>query len=52
MARKIDCECGFTVRGEDDEQLLAAAREHVQSDHPEMVDKVSDEQLLSMAVDE
>ena len=52
MARKIDCECGFTVRGEDDQQLLSAAHDHIQSAHPDMVGKVTDEQLLSAAVDE
>jgi predicted small metal-binding protein len=52
MARKIDCECGFTVRGEDDQQLLAAAQEHIQGDHPEMAGQVTDDQLLSMAEDE
>jgi predicted small metal-binding protein len=52
MARKIDCECGFTVRGDDDQQLLAAAHEHIQQDHPDMVGQVTDDQLLGMAQDE
>jgi predicted small metal-binding protein len=47
MAKVINCECGFTVRGEDDQELLAQARSHIQSDHPDM--EVSDDDLLGMA---
>lgn len=49
MAKVINCECGYQVRGESDEELLANAQQHMQSDHPDMVGKVSDEQLLGMA---
>jgi predicted small metal-binding protein len=51
MAKVINCECGYTVRGEDDEELLAQARAHIQSDHPDMAEQVTDEQLLGMAED-
>ena len=51
MAKVINCECGYTVRGETDEQLLADARKHIDEAHPDMVGKVSDEDLLSMAED-
>jgi predicted small metal-binding protein len=49
VAKVINCECGYTVRGETDEELLAGAQQHMQDAHPDMVGKVSDEQLLSMA---
>jgi predicted small metal-binding protein len=49
MAKVINCECGYVVRGETDEELLADAQKHMQSDHPDMVGNVTDEQLLSMA---
>jgi predicted small metal-binding protein len=45
----INCDCGYTVRGESEEELLSAAHKHIQDDHPDMVGKVTDEQLLSMA---
>jgi predicted small metal-binding protein len=51
MARKIDCDCGYTVRGESDEELIANAEEHIRRDHPEMVGQISREQLLSMATE-
>ena len=49
MAKVINCECGHTVRGEDDQELLAQARAHIESDHPDMVGQVSDDDLLGMA---
>jgi predicted small metal-binding protein len=49
MAKVINCECGYVVRGEDDDELLADARQHIQADHPEMADSVTNEQLLAMA---
>ena len=49
MAKVINCECGYTVRGEDDQELLAQAQAHIQADHPDMVGKVSDDELLGMA---
>jgi predicted small metal-binding protein len=47
MAKVINCECGYTARGETDEELLSDVRQHVRDAHPDM--EVSDEQLLAMA---
>jgi predicted small metal-binding protein len=49
MAKVINCDCGYTARGESDEDLVRDARNHIQSDHPDMVGKVSDDDLLGMA---
>jgi predicted small metal-binding protein len=49
MAKLINCECGRVVRGDTDEELLANAQEHVNRDHPELVGKISREDLLAMA---
>ena len=49
MAKVINCECGYTVRGETDDELLSQARAHIESDHPDMAGQVSDEDLLGMA---
>ncbi len=49
MAKLINCECGQVVRGETDEELLAAAEEHVNRDHPELVGKITRDDLLGMA---
>ena len=49
MAKVINCPCGFTVRGDTDEALLAEARQHIEEAHPDKVGKVSDEELLGSA---
>jgi predicted small metal-binding protein len=41
--RAIDCPCGHRLEGQDDNELLRLAREHVERDHPEM--ERSEEQL-------
>lgn len=48
----IACECGQEVRGDDESALLAAAREHIAARHPELVGRLSDEDLRKMAREE
>ena len=52
MAKKIDCQCGETIRGETDDELVANAEQHIRDKHPDMVGTMSREQLLDMAVEE
>ena len=49
MAKLINCECGQVVRGETVDELIVNAEEHINRDHPELVGKVSREDLLGMA---
>lgn len=49
MTQVINCECGQVVRAEDDDQLVARVEEHVNRDHPELVGKLSREDVLAMA---
>ena len=49
MAKLINCECGQVVRGRNDDELVAAATEHVNSNHPELVGKLTREDILAMA---
>ena len=49
MSKLINCECGQVVRGETDEELLANAEAHVNRDHPELVGKITRDDLLAMA---
>jgi predicted small metal-binding protein len=49
MAKVINCECGYVVRGESDEELLAGARSHIQEAHPDLAGKVGDDDLMAMA---
>lgn len=45
MAKVINCECGLTLRGETDAEVLAVAEKHIEENHPDLVGTVSDEQL-------
>jgi predicted small metal-binding protein len=45
MAKLINCECGRTIRGETDEEVIGQAEEHIRESHPELVGSVSREQL-------
>ena len=51
MAKVVNCPCGTTLRGETDDELVANVDAHVRSDHPEMVDKMTREAVLGMAVE-
>jgi predicted small metal-binding protein len=49
MAKVIRCQCGFMGRGDDVEDAAAAIEAHMRSDHPELVGKVTREDLVAMA---
>lgn len=51
MAKVINCEDGVVIRGETVEELLANAREHIRTSHPEMAGTVTDADLLAMATE-
>jgi predicted small metal-binding protein len=52
MAKRIVCECGYIVRGEDDEQLVELGREHMQANHPAIAAVITTTQLLELAEEE
>jgi hypothetical protein len=47
MAKLIRCECGFVARGETDDQVIGVIQGHLASDHPDLLDSVSRDDLLS-----
>lgn len=49
MARVIACECGYTISGASDAELLANAKAHIAQAHPELVDKITDADFVAMA---
>jgi hypothetical protein len=49
MPKVINCECGQVVRGATDDELIRNAEQHVEHDHPELVGKISRDDLLGMA---
>jgi hypothetical protein len=49
MAKVIRCQCGFLGRGETAAQAATAIEAHMREDHPELVDKVTRQDLIAMA---
>ena len=49
MAMQVNCPCGETVSGENEEELVANVEAHVQDRHPDLVGTMSREQILGMA---
>ena len=49
MAKIINCDCGFVVRGDTDEELVAAAKSHAKEVHN--MDMTA-EQALALATTE
>lgn len=52
MSKVVNCECGQTVRAESDDELVAKVEEHVGRDHPELVGKLSRDDVLAMSEEE
>jgi len=46
MAKLIRCECGFVARGDTDDEVIDAIRDHMRSDHPALLDTVGRDDLL------
>ena len=49
VSKLINCECGYVVRGSDEDELIRNAERHVGEAHPELVGKMSRDDLLGMA---
>ena len=49
MAKVINCPCGYVVRGDTDEELLAGAHQHMEEAHADREQTPSDEELLASA---
>ena len=45
MAKQITCECGYVIRGNDEREVMQGTRDHMRADQPELLDKVSDDDL-------
>jgi predicted small metal-binding protein len=49
MAYVINCDCGYVVRAETEDELVENANAHIEDAHPDMIGKVSREDFLAMA---
>jgi predicted small metal-binding protein len=46
VAKLIRCECGFVARGDSDEDVVGKIRAHMATDHPALLETVTDEDLV------
>lgn len=49
MAQVVHCECGTDVEAETEDELVSKVEKHVSENHPELVGKMSREQILEMS---
>ena len=49
MTKVINCECGEVLRAEDDDELVQAVEGHVAEAHPDLVGKMTRDDILAMA---
>ena len=47
MSRQIKCECGFVARGETDDEVVAQIERHIRSDHPELAESLTRDEIAS-----
>lgn len=49
MALVMTCECGAVVRAETEDELIASVERHLDEQHPDLVGKVSRDDIIAMA---
>jgi predicted small metal-binding protein len=49
MAYTITCNCGYVIRGDTGDEVVQRAQDHIQDAHPDLVGKISAEDLSAMA---
>ena len=47
--KRINCVCGYVIQGDDDDELWDNAQQHLDVDHPDLVGKVSRDDILAQA---
>lgn len=48
MSLLVNCECGRIIEGETQEEIVSKVEQHVSEDHPELVGKLSREDIVAM----
>jgi predicted small metal-binding protein len=48
MARQITCECEYIVRGETEDEIVDLTRDHLRSDHPQLADRVTRDEIVAL----
>jgi predicted small metal-binding protein len=45
MASQVTCECGYVMRDDDEDRVVALVRDHISTDHPELLDMATPEMI-------
>src|SRR5262249_31277988 len=45
MASQVICECGYVMRDDDEDQVVALVRDHIRTDHPELLHTATPEMI-------
>jgi predicted small metal-binding protein len=45
MASQVTCECGYVMRDEDEDRVVALVRDHIRTDHPGLLDMATPEMI-------
>jgi predicted small metal-binding protein len=46
MTKIINCEYGYVARGETEDEVVVLIQDHMREDHPELLEKVSRQDLV------
>ena len=49
MSLLINCECGRVVKAKTEDEIVAKVEQHVSEDHPELVGKLSRDDIVAMS---
>ena len=47
--KRVNCVCGLVIEAKDDDEFCEKVEEHLRVDHPELVGKVSPDDILAQA---
>jgi predicted small metal-binding protein len=43
MASQVTCECGYVIRDDNEDRVVAKVRDHIRTDHPELLETATPE---------
>jgi len=45
VANQVTCECGYVMRDDDEDRVVALVREHIRTDHPALLEMATPEMI-------
>jgi predicted small metal-binding protein len=47
VANQVTCECGYVMRDDDEDRVVALVREHIRTDHPLLLEMATTEMIMT-----